>query len=77
MDQWLSLFLFPAAGLPFPILELLVRPKWERMCLDLLGPDLQGKVVPKPGSPSKKRVGGNDGGEIRVGLWSKKEAGCD
>lgn len=50
---------------PFPYLFCLVGPQWERMCLDLLGLDAQGGVVPK-----------GDMGEIfvRVGL-GREEGG--
>lgn len=34
-----------------PYLDCLVRPQWERMCLDLLGLDAPGWVVPKGALP--------------------------
>ena len=73
----LSLSLFPAIGSPSPDLVCLVRLQWERMCLDLLGLDVPGGVVPKEGLSFSEKKGREQWSErfIRVGLGREEGGG--
>lgn len=58
--------------IPFPDLDCMFGPQWERICLVLLGLDIPGWDGTQGGAPPLRRRGGSNREEIHKGGAGRK-----